>query len=69
MGSWDGGTHKTVAGGHGQVRWWLAHQASWWLTEQAVPLLCAGKPGGITRAQDRLHNPGFQHKEIKPQNL
>ena len=40
-----------------------------WLTDQAVPHLCADKPGGRTGERDRLHNPGYQHGEIKPQNL
>ena len=29
----------------------------------------AGKPGGTAGEQDRLHDPGFQGGEIKPQNL
>ena len=29
----------------------------------------ADKSGGTTGEQDRLCNPGFQHGEIKPQNL
>ena len=32
----------------------------------AVPCLCADKLGG--GEQDKPHNPGFQHGEIKPQN-
>ena len=40
-----------------------------WLAEWAVPHLCMDKPGGTTRERDRLHSSGFQHREIKPQNL
>ena len=40
-----------------------------WLVEWAVPHLCIDKPGGTTGEPDRLHNPGFQCREIKPQNL
>ena len=47
----------------------LAGGERWWLAECAVPHLCADKSGGTTGKQDRLHNPGFQHREIKPQNL
>ena len=35
----------------------------------AVPHLRADKPSGPTREQDRLHNPGFQCRETKPQRL
>ena len=35
----------------------------------AVPRLWAEKPGGTTGEQDRPCKPGFQCREIKPQNL
>ena len=41
----------------------------WWLAERVVPHLCVDKWGGTTGEQDRLHNPGLQCREIKPQNL
>ena len=52
---------EVAAGGLGQARWWLA--------DWAVPHSHADKPGGTTREQDRLCNPGFQFGEIKPENL
>ena len=62
MGSQVERTHsKVVAGGLGQARQWLV--------EQAVPHLHADKRGVKTGEQDRPCNPGFQHGEIKPQNL
>ena len=39
------------------------------LVEGVVAHLHADKLGGTTREQDRSHNPGFQCREIKPQNL
>ena len=45
----------------GQVRQQLA--------EQVVPHLCVDKPTGTTGERDRPLNPGFQCREIKPQNL
>ena len=39
------------------------------LEDQGVPHLRVDKSGGTTGEQDRPHNPGFQHREIKPQNL
>ena len=39
------------------------------LVDWAVPHLCVHKPGGTSREGDRLYNPGFQHREIKHQNL
>ena len=39
------------------------------LAEPAVLHLCVDKPGGTPGEPDRLHNPGFQCGEIKPQNL
>ena len=35
--------------------------------EWVVPHLHEDKPGETTGEQDRLHNPGFQCGEIKPQ--
>ena len=40
-----------------------------WLVDQVVPHLRADKSGGATGEQDRWHNPEFQHRETKPQNL
>ena len=31
--------------------------------------IACGKPGKRTGEQDRPRNPGFQYREIKPQNL
>ena len=39
------------------------------LEDQGVPHLRVDKSGGTTGEQERLHNPGFQRREIKPQNL
>ena len=36
---------------------------------QAVSHLHVDKPGGTTGEQDRPCNPGFQSREIEPQNL
>ena len=52
-----------------QVRWQLADQERLQLVERAVPHLCSDKLGVTTGEQDRLRNPGFQHRGIKPQNL
>ena len=43
--------------------------AKWQLVDWAVPHFRADKQGGTTGARDRPHNPGFQCREIKPQNL
>ena len=40
-----------------------------WLTDFILPHLHAEKPGRTTVAQDRPQKSGFQHREIKPQNL
>ena len=39
------------------------------LEDQALPHLCAYKLGGTTGEQDRLCNPGLQHRKRKFQNL
>ena len=31
--------------------------------------VCVDKLGGTTGERDRLPNPGFQHREMKPQNI
>ena len=68
MGSWAEKTcGKAAAGGPRQVWWQLVDQARRWLADWAVPHSHADKPGGATRERDRLHNPGFQYGEIKPQ--
>ena len=70
MGNWAERTHSKVAdGGLGQKRLWLEDQAMQQLAEWAVPYLHADKPGGTTGDWDRLNNPGFQCRELKPQNL
>ena len=53
-----------------QVRQWMVNQGrpgGGWQTRQSH--LCADKMGGTTREHAKLHNPGVQHREIKPQNL
>ena len=65
-----GGVEMSSGGGEVVARWWM---------EDWVGQVAAGRPGGPTFAcgllggtageQDKLHNPGFQHGEIKPQNL
>ena len=42
-------------------------EAKQWLEDLGVLHSHAGKLGGTTGEQDRPHNPGFQHREIKPQ--
>ena len=39
------------------------------LADQVAPHLHECKLRGTTGEQDRLHNQGFQYREIKPQNL
>ena len=39
-----------------------------WLRERVVPRYHEDKLGGTTGERDRLCNPGFQHREIQPQN-
>ena len=41
----------------------------WQMADWAVPHLHVDKPGGISGWRDRPQNPGFQQREIKPQNL
>ena len=48
---------------------WRGLVARQWLEDQAVPYLHADKLGGTSGEQDRWCNPGFQCREIKPQNL
>ena len=70
MGSQVERTHsKAAAGGPGQARWQLAEQERWQLVDWAVPHSLVDKLGGTTGERDRPHNPGFQNREIKPQNL
>ena len=38
-----------------------------WLVDPEVPHLHTDEPGGTKREQNRPCNPGFQHREIKPQ--
>ena len=51
---------KVVAGGPG------VQGSGWWTWD---PTLNADKPGGTAGEQYRPCNSGFQHGEIKPQNL
>ena len=63
MGSW--GRQDAQKGGS-----WRTRQARWQQpADQMVPHFHADKPGGTTGERERPHNPGFQHGEIKPQNL
>ena len=55
------------AGGQGGS--WRTREGEAAVADQVVPHLCADKLGRTTREIDRSHNPGFQHREIKPQNL
>ena len=48
---------------------WRGLAARQWLVGWTVPHLHEDKPGGTNGERDRPHNPGFQHGEIKPQNL
>ena len=52
---------EAAAGGPGE------DQVKQQLVDWVVPHSCADKPGGTTGEQDRLYNPGFQYREIKPQ--
>ena len=52
---------KVVAGGPGRARGQLA--------ELGIPHSSADKLGGTTEERDRQHSPGFQPKEVKPQNF
>ena len=62
-GSWTERTHsKTASRRLGQAK-------RWWLVDWVVPHLCADKLGETTGEQNRLHNPGFQYGEMKPQNF
>ena len=45
---------------------WLAEWVRWQLAERMVPHFRADKPRGTTRERDRLCNPGFHCREIKP---
>ena len=69
MGSWGIEDLRAKRWLADRARWHLVDQARQWQVEQAVPHLYADKSGGTTGERDRLLNPGFQHGEIKPQNL
>ena len=56
-------------GGEDMAKWQLEDQGWGQLEDWVVPHLHADKPGGTTGEQDRTHNPGFQRREIKLQNL
>ena len=53
----------------GWKRLWLADPARRQIADWVVPHLHADKLGWTTGEWDRLCNPGFQCREIKPQNL
>ena len=64
----------TETGGQGREDVWQGSgwKNRWmrqWLAERVVPHLRANKLGGTTGERDRLCNPGFQYRKIKPQNL
>ena len=61
-GSW--GIEDSQQGSNWRTR---VHKAS--ASRVDDPTLQADKPGGKTGERDRPSNPGFQHWEIKPQNL
>ena len=61
-GRWDG----EDSGQRGGWRTWAGKPAD---GGAAVPHLCGDKPGRITGERERPSNPGFQRREIKPQNL
>ena len=62
MGSWG---KKDARKGSG----WRTRWARRWLADWRVPQLCTDKPEGTIGEGDRLSNPDFQFREIKPQNL
>ena len=53
-------------GSQGQENAWQARQQ---LADQVVPHLCTDKLRETIRELERPSNPGFQHREIKPQNF
>ena len=53
----------------GQARLQLADPTRWWLEDPAASHSHIDKPGGMAGDQSRPHNPGFQCRKIKPQNL
>ena len=67
MGSWGG--EDAWQGGGWLTGGWRMGQARWLLGDQMDPNSCTDKPGGTIGEQERLHNPGFQQREIKHQNL
>ena len=76
MGSGAERTHSKAAAGRpsevadcgaGQARLQLADPTRWWLADPAAPHLNIDKPGGTAGKRNRPHNPGLQHREIKPQ--
>ena len=60
---------QTGRRGGGRQLVWRELPARQRLVEQAVPHLHADKLGGITGDRDSPHNPVFQSREVKPQNL
>ena len=69
---------KAAGGGPGRVSWQLADWEKQWLVDWAGKAV-VGEPGmshihvPINKEEqlriETLCNPGFQHREIKPQNL
>ena len=62
-----GKASKVADYGKGQARLQLADPTRWWLADPAAPYSHVDKLGGTVGEQSRLHNPGLQHREIKPQ--
>ena len=62
-----GGPSKVVDCGTGQARLQLADPTKWWLADPVAPHLRIDGPGGMAGERSRLHNPGLQRNEIKPQ--
>ena len=52
---------EAVAGRLGQARGWLV--------DKVIPHLSTDKLRGTTGERDRLCNPRFQHRKMKPQKL
>ena len=60
---------QTGRRGRDRLLGWRGHAARWQLVDRAVPHSFVDKPGRTTGEWDRLHNPGFQHGKLEPQNL
>ena len=58
-------TQTSRRGGDGQLGGEDSRKGCSW--QPVVPHSCADKSGGTNGERDRPHNPGLQHREIKPQ--